>query len=418
MKSGLLTWPASFGARRDRTFRASVNRGARAPGALTVADVTEFYGDTSGGIRTYLQEKARYVGAHPNLRQILLVPGAEDRIVDAPGSRRYELRGPRVPGQPPYRFMLAVQSSRRILRSEQPDVIEVGSPGLVPWLTGIAARGLNVPRIYVHHSHFPRIIVPLGEQASASGRLVHALLNRYARWIDRLCDVTVACSAFAERELRAAGVSRIVRIPLGVDLDVFHPRRRAAWHGERSQRRLPDGPVAAFVGRFSVDKQVELVVDAWPDVYARTGAHLVLMGDGPLRARLEARLGGTRWGHLLPFEHDRARLADFYASVDIVIAPSAVETFGLSALEAMSAGTPVLAARGSGAGELAEDSGGGAVFTPGDSRSLAESAVALFGRDLATLGQLGRVQAERHHAWDDVFGRMVALYRELIEARA
>ena len=84
----------------------------------------------------------------------------------------------------------------------------------------------------------------------------------------------------------------------------------------------------------------------------------------------------------------------------------------------MSAGTPVLAARGSGAGELAEDSGGGAVFTPGDSRSLAESAVALFGRDLATLGQLGRAQAERHHAWDDVFGRMVALYRELIEARA
>ena len=390
----------------------------RTPGILTIADVTEFYGTTSGGIRTYLTQKAEYVASRPHLRQVLLVPGAEDAIVREQNSTRYELRGPRVPGQPPYRFMLAVRSSRRILREEAPDVIEIGSAGLVPWLTGVAARGMNVPKIYVHHSHFPRIVVPDPMTASRHRRMVHAVLNRYARWIDGMCDVTVACSAFAERELRAAGVSRVVRIPLGVDLDRFHVRRRTAWHATRSARRLPEGPLAAFVGRFSSDKQVELVTQAWPQVHARTGMCLALMGDGPLRARLESAVAGQPWGYMLPFEHDRERLADFYAAVDLCIVPSAVETFGLSALEAMASGTPVLAAAGSGAAEFVERSGGGALFAANQSGSLAETAVGLLDRDLTAMGVRGRGYAERHHAWSGVFDRMTALYRELIEVRS
>ena len=389
----------------------------RAPGSLTVADVTEFYGSTSGGIRTYLVEKGGYFAARPGFRQVLLVPGAEDRVVDAPGVRRYELRGPRVPGQPPYRFMLAVRTSRRILREEQPDVIEIGSPGLVPWLTGVAARGLSAPRVYVHHSHFPRIVVPRPELASAAGRLVHGMLNRYARWIDGMCDVTVACSEFAERELHSAGVARVVRIPLGVDLETFHPRRRANRHEVRSRLRLPDGPLAAFVGRFSSDKQVELLLDAWPEVYARTGARLALMGDGPLRPIIEGAVADTRWGFMLPFEPDRARLADFFAAVDLCVAPSALETFGLSALEAMATGTPVVAAAESGAGELVLRSGGGGTFEGGQTSSLASASIGLFERDLMALGQSGRAHAERHHSWRAVFDRMTALYRELIEAR-
>ena len=88
------------------------------PGArIAVQDITEFYGETSGGIRTYLREKAAYVEARPDLRQVLVLPGARDALTQSTGVRCYRLQGPKVPKQAPYRFMLATTTNRRDRKS-------------------------------------------------------------------------------------------------------------------------------------------------------------------------------------------------------------------------------------------------------------------------------------------------------------
>src|SRR5689334_14273878 len=70
------------------------------PGAgVGVLDITEFFGDTTGGVRTYLLQKARYVQRRPELRQAIVVPGARDEILEADGVRCYRLHGPAVPTQ-------------------------------------------------------------------------------------------------------------------------------------------------------------------------------------------------------------------------------------------------------------------------------------------------------------------------------
>jgi hypothetical protein len=79
-------------------------------GALGVLDISEFFGETTGGVRTYLLEKARYVQQDPTLRQVLVVPGAADEILESSGVRCYRLRGAPIPTQKPYRFMLATRS--------------------------------------------------------------------------------------------------------------------------------------------------------------------------------------------------------------------------------------------------------------------------------------------------------------------
>jgi hypothetical protein len=50
---------------------------------LGVLDISEYVGDFTGGVRTYLAEKARYVSRRPDLRQVLLIPGAHDAIVES-----------------------------------------------------------------------------------------------------------------------------------------------------------------------------------------------------------------------------------------------------------------------------------------------------------------------------------------------
>ena len=173
---------------------------------------------------------------------------------------------------------------------------------------------------------------------------------------------------------------------------------------------LPEGPVAAFVGRFAQEKELGVLLDGWREVHRRTGAQIALVGDGPMRARLVAQADGAPWVRFLPYEKDGEKLADFFASIDLFVAPSSNETFGLAPLEALASGTPVLSADRGGISEQVETSGAGARFVSGEPRSLAEEAVRLLHSDLAALGAKGRAYAEKDHSWESVFDRIFALY--------
>lgn len=379
-------------------------------------DITEFYGDTTGGIRTYLREKAEYVEARPSLRQVLVLPGSRDALSQSSGVRAYRLRGPRVPGQAPYRFMLATRTNRRIMLNERPDIVEVGSPGFVPWIVRLALRGLDVPTIAFYHSNFPRVFSPWPERDTSFRRAMFDLGWRYARLIDRHFANTIVSSEFVAADLRRAGIDRVTRIPLGVDLELFHPRRREARRDVRSRHGLSDGPLAMFVGRFAAEKELTVLLRAWSEVFRCTGALLALVGDGPQRRQLVAQADGASWLRFFPYARDRESLADLLAAADLFVAPSSNETFGLAPLEAMATGTPVLTADRGGISEQVEASGAGARFESGIPGSLAAEAITLFRSDLTALGRAGRAFAERNHSWEAVFDQIFALYRSVVAA--
>jgi alpha-1,6-mannosyltransferase len=384
------------------------------PGALGVLDISEFFGETTGGVRTYLLQKARYVETRSDLRQVLVVPGAQDSIHETSGVRCYRLHGPSIPTQKPYRFMLATRSTSRIVAHERPDVIEVGSTWCVPWLVHLANRNLDVPAVWFYHSNFPRIIAPWPDRVGSLRRTASQLAWRYVRRLSRLVKATLAPSDFVAAELQREGVERVQRVSLGVDLDIFHPRRRSYAADTRRALGLPDGPLALFVGRIARDKELDLLVSSWPEIERRTGTHLVLMGDGPSRRRLQRQPGSERitW---LPFESDRDRVADCMAAVDLYVAPSSTETFGLSALEALSSGTPVLSADCGGVFETVSRSGAGTHFQSGNGGSLTEAAVQMITGNLKQLGDRGRPYVEAHHGWDRVFDRLFGVYRTILD---
>ena len=383
------------------------------PDALGVLDISEFFGETTGGVRTYLLQKARYVEARPALRQVLVVPGARDSIHQTDGVRCYRLHGPSVPTQKPYRFMLATRSTSRIVAHERPDLIEVGSAWCAPWLVHLATRQLDVPTVWFYHSNFPRVIAPWPATAGSVRRTASRLAWDYVRRLSRLVTATLAPSDFVAGELEREGVERVRRVSLGVDLDRFNPRRRMYAAETRRGYGLPEGPLALFVGRFAREKELDLLLTAWPMIERRTGARLVLIGDGPSRSRLQRRPGSDRL-YWLPFERDRERLADLLAAVDLYVAPCSLETFGLSALEAIASGTPILTADRGGVAETVSRSGAGAHFQSADPGSLASTAVQLLSGDLTQLGSLGRAYAEAHHGWDTVLNRLFDIYRGIL----
>jgi alpha-1,6-mannosyltransferase len=390
----------------------------RETAAVRVLDITEWFGETSGGVRTYLNEKATYVAGRPDFAQVLVVPGQEDSVTEQPGMRCYRLRGPHIPTQKPYRFMLATRSIRRIIESERPSVIEVGSCFAVPWIVKRAARASGIPLVGFFHGNLARTVCPFPERASAMQRRVYETTWKYMRAVYSRCDVTVCASEFAAADLADHGVERVAVVPLGVDLAHFHPRRREVACETRERLGLPtDRRLIAFIGRFAREKEIDVLLDAWPSIEQRTDAALVLVGDGHQRQQVDALARRSDRVYRVPYQSDRDALADLLAAVDVVVSPGSAETFGLCALESLASGTPVLAADRGGVAEQLIKSGAGVMFTAGDPDALASAALDLLDRDdLHMLGFHGRSYAEREHEWSATFDRLFACYREVAEA--
>ena len=383
---------------------------SRPHATLAVLDTTEWFAPTSGGIRTYLLQKELYVASRPWLRHALVVPWDTDGLVERDGARWYEFAGPRVPRNDPYRLLTSVRRMRRVLDHERPQVIELGSPAIVPWVVFRALGTRDVPIVNFFHSHFPALLGGSTRPITPSRELLRDAAWWYARRIDRHVSATIAASRFVADDLEAAGIPNVVRIPLGVDLEHFTPERRANAAATRRAWKLPaDGPLVTFIGRFAHEKELEVLMDAWPEIQRRTGASLVMAGDGPEKLALQTRNKGSQvfW---LPFIADRTTLADLQAASSVYMATSPHETFGLSPLEAMACGTPVLAADGGGVREHVLSSGAGGIFSPGDANDLVEQAVSLLNDDLPGHGARARAFAEREHSWESVFDRVFALY--------
>jgi glycosyltransferase involved in cell wall biosynthesis len=292
-------------------------------------------------------------------------------------------------------------------------LIEVGSAWCAPWLVHLATRHLDVPAVWFYHSNFPRIIAPRPRNAGHARLAASALAWRYVRRLGQMVQTTVAPCRAVARELESAGVPNVVHVPLGVDLDRFHPARREHAAEVRARVGLPAGPLGMYVGRMAGEKDIDLLLEAWLAVERATGARLVLVGDGPARRSLQQGSGGDRaiW---VPYERDRDRLADLYAAVDLYVAPGPAETFGLASLEALASGLPILSVDQGGVAETVARSGAGRLYASGDRAHLTAIATALLAEDLPALGAVGRRYAETHHGWDTVFDRLFEVYRGLI----
>lgn len=377
---------------------------------LAVMDLSEYYGPDSGGVRTYLHEKARYVTRHEQLRQSVLLPHEANRIHSATGTRVYRIRAPRIPFQETYRLLTDREAVAAIMAHERPDVVEVGSAYGAPWMAASAARKRGIPVAWYFHAHLPRIIAPDRDASPAVRRAAAGVAVRYVRAVARRMDLVLAGSESVRRDLLGFGIGHVEVVPLGVDTGTFHPSRRASRAGTLADHALPDVPMVLYTGRFTAEKQLDAVVKAWRHVRA-PGAVLVLAGAGPRAGALRAAAGPGV--HILPFETDRGRLGDLYAAADLYLAPGPAETFGLSAHEAMAAGTPVLSVDAGAVADAVRRAGCGGTWPAGDGRAMAAMVDRLLDSGPETRAA-ARAYVMRHHQWDAVFDRLFAVHARLV----
>jgi alpha-1,6-mannosyltransferase len=267
---------------------------------------------------------------------ILVIPGLNYADETDSQGRVITLPGPVLPFSGGYRMLFNRLRVSALLDELEPDRLEVNDRLTLRW-TGAWARRHGVPSVMVSHESVAGLFGLAARILSGpAARLADMLNSRTARHYTQV----VCTTDWAAQEFERLGVQNLVRVPLGVDLDLFSPDRRTV--SLRDRYAAADEVLIVHCGRLSVEKKPERSIEALATLRAAgVPAVLVVAGDGPLRKRLARRAEG------LPvvfagFLHDRVGLASLLATADVVLAPGPVETFGLAALEALSCGTPVV----------------------------------------------------------------------------
>lgn len=329
----------------------------------------------------------------------VIAPAARDTPVRSGAVRIDQVPSIPLPGY--HHVRVAAPTIARVeesLRRFEPDVVHLASPFALGWRGAVAAARLGIPVVAAYQTDVAAYAARYGMRSTT------ALAEAHITRVHRSATLNLSPSRGSDAQLTRLGVDRIRRWGRGVDAERFHP-----------SRRVPHAPfarvgqtVVGYVGRLAPEKQVE-DLRALADL---PGVRLVIVGDGPSRARLEAQLPEAVFlGHLSGVE-----LATAMASFDIFVHPGESETFGQTLQEAHASGVPVVATGRGGPLDLVRMGIDGWLYRPGDLDDLRMRVADLAGdaRKRRAFGRAGR-EAVEGRSWTVACEQLLG---HLDEARA
>jgi glycosyltransferase involved in cell wall biosynthesis len=302
---------------------------------MRVAMVTETYPPEINGVAMTMGRIVAGLQAHGHTVQLIRPrQHPDDRPAEQPLFEEVLQRGVPIPRYDALKLGLpAKQALMRLWAKLRPDIVHVVTEGPLGWSALAAASKLKLPVSTDFHTNFHSYSAHYGVG------WLKTPITAYLRKFHNKALSTLVPTESLQRELAALGFRNLEVVARGVDTALFHPQRRSVALRQDWGVKA-DAPVAISVGRLAPEKNLSLVLRAYRLMRElQPRLRLVLVGDGPERARLardnpDVIFAGMRIGE---------DLAAHYASGDVFLFPSMTETFGNVTVEAMASGLAVVA---------------------------------------------------------------------------
>jgi len=375
---------------------------------MRICDLTTLYIDGgAGGVNTYLTEKARYLAGHGgDTQHTIIVPGARNTQQTLFNSTLYTVKSPRFLYNPHHRILTNYGQIKRLLTMVNPDLIEVDCLYFLGRWARAAMGKRRVPLVGFYHTHLPSFYArPLTERfGTPVAEMLESCAWRYIMYCMQPLDRVLVASNDIYTRLVSCVDRKVEQVALGVNLDLFAPRPLSLTKGQRER------PVILYVGRLSQEKDLTILFEAFRILSQRGAYQLRIVGDGPLRPQTERFVRSMEhavYTGMVPYGE---RLAEIYASADVLALPSRHETFGLAILEALASGIPAVAVEQGGPIDLLH-ARVGALATPGDPIDFAEKLAHVLADK--SLTQHCRAYVEEHFSWDKTCMKLLTIYDNL-----
>lgn len=315
-----------------------------------------------------------------------------------------------IPLYPDYRLGLPrAETLDPLLDSFAPDLVHVVTPSLLGLYGVRYARRRGIPVVASFHTDFVSLLPHYG--LGALKQFGRALARRFYNQ----CSLTLAPSRCTANQLRANGIRNVALWQRGVNPTRFSPAFRSP--ALRDEIGVDGKPVLLYVGRLGREKNLRHMVRAMHLLAQRGGGsrwRLVVVGEGPLRAELVRSLPDAHFTGRLEGE----ALSRWYASADVFVFPSEIETFGNAVLEAFASGLPVVGVDAGGVREVITPGVNG-LLAPADSpMAFADAAYSLLAdrRILSRMSIDAQLTAAQYR-WPEVGRQLLEHYERLLTAR-
>jgi alpha-1,6-mannosyltransferase len=403
---------------------------------LRIAQLANFVGPTSGGMRTAIEQIGQGY-AESGAERIVITPGERDAIVETEFGTIVRVKAPKVSGG--YRLITTPWTVIDLLKKFRPTTVEISDKSTLLPVARWARRN-DIGTVLFSHERLDAMLALGsarpgqlgGHDVLRPGRLLGEVSQRTSRWtgesvqrraegvkasqlhvvatvaalyriLSRTYDAVVVTSRYAAAEFDEV-TTPLVRIPLGVDLDTFHPSLAAP---------VDDGVLKlVHAGRLSREKSPHLAVATAAELHRRgVNLRMDVYGTGPHLDEL-IEIAGDAPVTFHGYVDGRHTLARHLAEADVALSVCPGETFGLAVLEALAAGTPVVTANTGGARELVDETCGR--WAPANPSALADATLAL--AQLPSRRAAARRRAELYD-WNTCVRHMLALHTRLTQSR-
>ena len=362
------------------------------------------YGPKSGGLKTAMNSLSReYEKLGHDV--LLVVPGKKDGFSRTGNITTAVVSSPVIPFSGGYRIILDSSEVIRLVKNFDAQVLEVSDRTTLLRVSRWA-RKRSIPTIFFAHERVDGVINAFGKFLPGKKALAR-FWNKYtAASVDRI----VATTKYASEEFVELGMvlneSQLVNIPLGVDLQLFHPSQ-----SEKTLATFQEEPERFVFActRLSKEKDPLYLLDIARELKARgSDLTLVVAGSGPYEKRMnEAVLRENLPAVLLGFVSDKEIVSRLMAKAQVFLAVGPIETFGLAALESLASGTPVVCRKEAAISEIITSLCGAALHK--DTKLWVDAIEYFSLMDLTERRLLARNRAEEF-SWSNSAHQLLALH--------
>lgn len=343
---------------------------------MKIAIFTDTYHPQINGVVSYVSNSLRLLSKNNEI--ILFAPGDKTLKIDkiSPNFKIYWIPAVPFPFYEGYRISsVDYKGVSKLLQKEKPDIVHAHAPVVLGLQGMIAAKRRRIPVVVTYHTHFPDYIPHLlsGKLPKPFTKISSYTVEKMIKHAFKLANVVSAPTQELVKELKSYGVSNVVHIPNGVEIEKFKKDKKKEERFRKHYKIPKNKKVILYLGRISFEKKIDVLLQAFKMI-EKPDRFFVIAGHGPYLDNFKKLAKALEIKNIVFTGYMKDEdMVGAYCSADIFASASDTETFGLTFVEAMATGLPIVGVRRLGAKELIKNGKTGILVKPGDAPALAEA---------------------------------------------